>query len=87
LVWIAGTGIGYGVALGFPPGFEEALKFILPGYFAGLLAVEMRKRTVALVCLASLLAAVPGAVISPGWGWLVSAILVAILGWSLEARK
>jgi len=87
LVWIAGTGIGYGVALGFPPGFEEALKFILPGYFAGLLAVEMRKRAVALVCLASLLAAVPGALISPGWGWLVSAILVAILGWGLEARK
>jgi predicted branched-subunit amino acid permease len=83
LVWIAGTGFGYGVALGFPPGFEEALKFILPGYFAGLLIAEMRKRAVALVCLVSLLAAVPGALISPGWGWLVS----AILGWGLEARK
>jgi len=87
LVWIAGTGIGYGVALGFPPGFEEALKFILPGYFAGLLVVEMRKRAVALVCLASLLAAVPGALISPGWGWLISAILVAIIGWALTGRK
>jgi len=87
LVWVIGTGIGYGLALGFPPGFEEALKFILPGYFAGLLAVEMRKRAVALVCLASLLAAVPGALISPGWGWLISAVLVATLGWGLEARK
>jgi predicted branched-subunit amino acid permease len=87
LVWIAGTGIGYGMALGFPSGFEEALKFILPGYFAGLLVVEMRKRAVALVCLASLLAAVPGALISPGWGWLISAVLVATLGWGLEARK
>ena len=29
--------LGFTVALGFPPGFEEALKFILPGYFAGLL--------------------------------------------------
>ena len=87
LVWIAGTGIGYGVALGFPPGFEEALKFILPGYFAGLLVVEMRKRAVALVCLASLIAAVPGALISPGWGWLISAILVAIIGWALTGRK
>jgi predicted branched-subunit amino acid permease len=87
LVWIAGTGIGYCVALGFPPGFEEALKFILPGYFAGLLVVEMRKRAVALVCLASLLAAVPGALISHGWGWLITAVLVAALGWGLEARK
>jgi predicted branched-subunit amino acid permease len=86
-VWIAGTGIGYGVALGFPPGFEEALKFILPGYFAGLLVVEMRKRAVALVCLASLLAAVPGTLMSPGWGWLISAALVATIGWALTGRK
>jgi len=86
-VWVVGTGIGYGVALGFPPGFEEALKFTLPGYFAGLLVVEMRKRAVALVCLASLLAAVPGALMSPGWGWLISAILVAIIGWALTGRK
>jgi len=52
-----------------------------------LLAVEMRKRAVALVCLASLLAAVPGALISPGWGWLITAVVVATLGWGLEARK
>jgi predicted branched-subunit amino acid permease len=87
LVWVIGTGIGYGVAFGFPPGFDEALKFILPGYFAGLLVVEMRDRVVALVCLASLLAAVPGALMSPGWGWLITAVVVAILGWGLEARK
>jgi predicted branched-subunit amino acid permease len=87
LVWVVGTGIGYGVALGFPPGFEEVLKFILPGYFAGLLVVEMRDRAVALVCLASLLAAVPGALMSPGWGWLISAILAAIIGWALMGRK
>lgn len=66
LVWVLGTGAGYGVALGFPPGFEETLKFILPGYFAGLLVVEMRGRAMALVCLASLLAAIPGAMVSPG---------------------
>jgi predicted branched-subunit amino acid permease len=63
------------------------LKFILPGYFAGLLVVEMRDRAVALVCLASLLAAVPGALMSPGWGWLISAILAAIIGWALMGRK
>jgi predicted branched-subunit amino acid permease len=78
-VWVLGTGIGYGVALGFPPGFEEALKFILPGYFAGLLVVEMRSRAVALVCLVSLLAAIPGALVSPGWGWLITAVLAAAL--------
>lgn len=87
LVWTAGTGVGYGVALGFPPGFEEALKFILPGYFAGLLVVEMRSRAMALVCLVSLLAAVPGALLSPGWGWLISAILTALLGWGWETRR
>src|SRR5882724_281919 len=42
LIWVVGSGVGYGVAIGFPPGFEEALKFILPGYFAGLLVVEMK---------------------------------------------
>jgi predicted branched-subunit amino acid permease len=42
VVWVVGTGVGYRVALGFPPGFEETLKFILPGYFAGLLVVEMK---------------------------------------------
>src|SRR5215208_3552619 len=36
-VWVIGTSAGFVAALSFPPGFEEALKFILPGYFAGLL--------------------------------------------------
>lgn len=83
-IWVVGTGIGYGVALGFPPGFEEALKFILPGYCAGLLVVEMKGWAMPLVCVASLLAAIPGALISSQWGWLVTASSVAILGWLLE---
>ena len=37
--------------------------------------------------LGSLIAALPGAVVSPGWGWLVTAILVATLGWGLEQWK
>ena len=41
---------GFTVALGFPPGFEEALKFILPGYFAGLLVVEMKGWMMPLIC-------------------------------------
>jgi branched chain amino acid efflux pump len=87
LIWVVGTGVGYGVALGFPPGFEEALKFILPGYFAGLLVVEMRGWAMPLICIASLIAAIPGALFSSGWGWLVTAIGVAILGWALEQWK
>jgi predicted branched-subunit amino acid permease len=83
-VWVIGTGVGYGIALGVPPGFEEALKFILPGYFAGLLVVEMRGWAMPLICLVSLLAALPGAWISPGWGWLVTAMVIATLGWALE---
>ena len=84
LVWVTGTAAGFGVALGFPPGFEEALKFILPGYFAGLLVVEMKGWAMPLICLGSLTAAVAGAWISPGWGWLATAIFVATLGWGGE---
>jgi predicted branched-subunit amino acid permease len=86
-VWVAGTGVGYGIALGFPPGFEEGLKFILPGYFAGLLVVEMKGRAMPLVCAASLIAAIPGAFISTGWGWLGSAISIAVLVWAVEQWK
>jgi branched chain amino acid efflux pump len=83
-VWVTGTVVGFIVALGFPSGFEEALKFILPGYFAGLLVVEMRGRTMPLICAVSLIAAVPGAAASPGWGWLAASFVVAFVGWGLE---
>jgi len=84
LVWVTGTAVGFGVALGFPPGFEEVLRFILPGYFAGLLVVEMKGWAMPLICLGSLTAAVAGAWINPGWGWLATAIFVATLGWGVE---
>lgn len=87
LVWVTGTAGGFIAAFGFPAGFEEALKFILPGYFAGLLVVEMKGWAMPLICLASLIAALAGALLSPGWGWLVTAILVATLGWGLEEWK
>ena len=83
-VWVVGAAAGFTVALGFPPGFEEAMKFILPGYFAGLLVVEMKGLTMALTCALSLIAAIPGALVSPSWGWLVTAIGAAILVWGWE---
>ena len=83
-VWVVGTGVGYAVALGFPPGFEEALKFILPGYFAGLLVVEMRGWTMPFICVGSLIAAVPASLINPEWGWLTTAAGIAVLGLGLE---
>ena len=86
-VWVIGTVVGYIVARGFPPGFDEALKFILPGYFASLLIVEMKGWAMPLVCFASLIAALPGAIISPAWGWLVTAIVAASLIWGLEEWK
>jgi predicted branched-subunit amino acid permease len=82
--WVIGTTVGYGVALSFPAGFEEALKFILPGYFAGLLVVEMRGWTMPLVGLVALIAAVPGALASPGWGWLLTAVTTAACVWAFE---
>jgi predicted branched-subunit amino acid permease len=84
IVWVVGTATGFAAALGFPPGFEEALKFILPGYFAGLLVVEMKSRTMALICALSLIAAIPGSLVSPRWGWIVTAIGAAILVWGWE---
>lgn len=87
IVWIAGSGAGFGLALGFPAAFDEALKFILPGYFAGLLVVEMKSRGMALVCLGSLIAALPGALANPDWGWLVTALAIATLVWATEQRR
>jgi predicted branched-subunit amino acid permease len=87
MVWVTGTAAGFGLALGFPPGFEEALKFILPGYFAGLLVVEIKDWVPRLICLGSLAAALAGAWVSPGWGWLATAMLVATFGWRVEEWK
>lgn len=84
VVWVAGSGAGFGLALGFPADFDEALRFILPGYFAGLLVVEMKGRAMPLICLGSLIAALPGALASSEWGWLMTAIVVATLGWGVE---
>ena len=87
IVWVTGTGTGFAIALGFPHHFDEALKFILPGYFAGLLVVEMKGWSMLLVCLGSLIAALPGAVISASWGWLVTAIVIASVVWGVEQWK
>lgn len=84
LVWVVGTAVGYGIAWAVPPGFEEALKFVLPGYFAGLLVLEMRGWAMPVVCGASLIAAIPAVWISPGWGWLATAMAVALLVWTSE---
>jgi branched chain amino acid efflux pump len=87
VVWVTGSAVGFGLALGFPADFDEALRFILPGYFAGLLVVEMKGWAMALICLGSLMAALPGALASPEWGWLIMAIGIATLGWGIEQWK
>lgn len=84
IVWVGGAAAGYGVALSVPAGFEEALKFILPGYFAGLLVAEMKGGTMPLICLASIVTAIPGALFNPGWGWLATSAIIAIIGWGME---
>jgi predicted branched-subunit amino acid permease len=84
LVWVGGSAVGYGVALAVPSGFEEVLKFILPGYFAGLLVIDMRGWAMPLICLGSLLAAIPASLLDPEWGWIATAIGVAAFGWSFE---
>ncbi len=87
IVWVVGTGAGFGIASGFTAGFDEALRFILPGYFAGLLVVEMKGWAMPLICAGSLIAALPGALANPAWGWLIMAIVVATLVWGIEQWK
>jgi predicted branched-subunit amino acid permease len=83
-VWVLGTSAGYGFAQGISGEFEEALKFILPGYFASLLVIEMRGWVMPLICLLSIIAAVPGSLADPAWGWIATAVGAAAFGWSLE---
>lgn len=80
-VWVTGSAIGYWAAFGIPAAFDEALKFVLPGYFACLLAVEIRERIGQWVGVASFLVAMFGMTINPDWGWLVTALVVASAGW------
>lgn len=84
LVWVVGTGVGHEIAQGLPRGFEEGLKFILPGYFAGLLVLDMRGRVLPVICLTGLVATIPATLLSPDWGWIALSIVVATAGWSVE---
>lgn len=84
LVWVVGTAFGYWAALAVPPAFNEGLRFALPGYFACIFALEIREWFLRLVCLISLFLALPGAVLSPESGWLVTSLMVATSIWSVE---
>lgn len=83
-VWLVGTAFGYWAALHVPPGYEEALKFMLPGYFACILTAELEGRAAILICLLGFLAATPGALLVPDWGWLITALAIGTLGWQIE---
>jgi predicted branched-subunit amino acid permease len=83
-VWVLCSGLGYWAALLVPPGFEEGIKFLLPGYFACMLTVELRGRTALFICGASFLAAVPAALLVQDWGWLTAALLMGSIGWGIE---
>ena len=84
LVWVTGTAFGYWAALAVSPAFNEGLRFVLPGYFACILALEIREWFLRLVCLITLVVAVPTAVLSPEWGWVVVSFFVATCIWSVE---
>ncbi len=84
LVWLMGSGLGYQAAVRIPPGFEEVLKFLLPGYFACMLAVELRERTARLMGVIALFAAVLGMMLNQNWGWLASALLIGTGGWWMQ---
>jgi hypothetical protein len=49
-----------------------------------MLTTEIRERTTLVIGIASFLVAVPGALLNPDWGWLVTAFLAATVGWSIE---
>lgn len=83
-VWVAGSAAGYWAALGIPAAFDEALKFVLPGYFACLLAVEIRERAAQWVGAVSFFTAMLGMAINPDWGWLFTAAVTTTAGWMVE---
>ncbi|MEE9185710.1 MAG: AzlC family ABC transporter permease [Candidatus Binatia bacterium] len=83
-VWVMGSGLGYGVALSVPAGFEEVLRFVLPGYFACMLATELKGWTIWLIIVASFFTAVPGSLLSPVWGWLCTTLAVVTVCWGIE---
>lgn len=83
-VWVIGTGIGYWAALHVPSGFEEGLKFMLPGYFACILTAELKGKSALLIGMTAFLVAVPGALLNTDWGWLVTALAVGTIGWGME---
>lgn len=83
-VWVAGTALGYWAALRMPLGYEEGLKFILPAYFASVIAMDLRESSAVIVCVVAFLAAVPAALWNADWGWMLAAIAVATIGWRVE---
>jgi len=60
------------------------LKFMLPGYFASLLALELKGKGALVIGMASFLIAVPGALLNTNWGWLITALAIGTVGWGIE---
>ena len=83
-VWVAGTALGYWAALKMPAGYDEGLKFILPAYFASVIAIDLRDGSAVAVCVIAFVAAVPAALWNVDWGWMLAAIAVATIGWRIE---
>jgi predicted branched-subunit amino acid permease len=83
-IWVAGSAAGFEIAHALPQSFDEGLRFILPGYFAGLITMDLRSRTMAAICLSSLILTVPAIMWSPDWGWIVITVAIATAGWSFE---
>ena len=44
----------------------------------------MRGRVLPFICLTSLVVTIPATLLSPDWGWIAMAIVVATMGWSVE---
>lgn len=84
VIWVAGTVFGYMTALRIPAGFDEVMRFILPGYFACLLAVDLKTPAARLVGTVGFIMAALGMTLNADWGWVISALLVSTAGWSFE---
>jgi predicted branched-subunit amino acid permease len=83
-VWVAGTALGYWAALKVPAGYEEGLRFILPAYFASVIAMDLRDWLAGIVCITAFVTAVPAALWNQDWGWMIAAIAVATIGWRID---
>jgi predicted branched-subunit amino acid permease len=84
ICYLMGTVVGYHFGFRIPGGFEEGIRFIFPAYLSALLASELRDRGSVLLVAVAFLATPMVETLVPGWGLILTAVMVATGAVGLE---